>query len=129
MASMVVIAAPPTLSMAVRRARGLAVDVHGASAALPDAAAEFGASHAEHIAQDPKQWNIAVGIDCSTLPVDFDLVGHGGLSNPQLALYTASPEQMRRSSEGLLPNAEWNICVPNGLTSFGRSALAGLMRN
>src|SRR5262249_35071279 len=41
----------------------LAVDMHGAGAALRDAAAVFGASYAKHIAQHPEQWSIATDVD------------------------------------------------------------------
>ena len=59
-------------------ARWLPVKMHSAGAALADAAAEFGACHAEDIAQDPKQRNIAIDIHNPVLAIDFDLVGHGG---------------------------------------------------
>ena len=82
MASIVVIADAPTLSMAREAgARWLPVQMHRASAALADAAAEFGAGHAKNIAQDPKQRNVAIDIHRPILAIDFDLIGHWGLSN------------------------------------------------
>ena len=56
--------------------RWLPVDMDGAGAALPDAAAELRPGHAKHVAHDPKKRNVAVDIHCSVLAVDFDLIGH-----------------------------------------------------
>jgi len=95
MASIVVIADVPMLSMEVRQARRrpdavyggkagagwLPVKMHSAGAALADAATKFGACHAKDIAQDPKQRNIAIDIHNPVFAIDFDLIGHGGAFN------------------------------------------------
>src|SRR5262249_20999763 len=62
----------PALDVADRqhaRPPRLAVDVHGARAALGDAAAELGAGEAELIAQDPEQRGVGVGVDRHRLAV------------------------------------------------------------
>src|SRR5258708_6372728 len=46
------------------------IQVHGAGAAERDAAAELGAVHAEHVAQDPQQGHIRVRVDRLRLAVD-----------------------------------------------------------
>src|ERR1700730_18310347 len=50
-----------------------------AGTAKSHAAAEFGPSHAEHVAQDPKQGRVRVDIDCVVGTVDLDRKGHGCL--------------------------------------------------
>ena len=70
---MVVTFAP--LSGADRHRAGahrLAVDMHRAGAALRDAAAEFRAGQADHVAQHPKQRRIGLDIDLLGRSVDFD---------------------------------------------------------
>src|SRR6516225_5174325 len=52
------------------RADRLAVDMHRASAALRNAAAEFGAGHAKHIAQHPQQWHVRGRLEASVFAVD-----------------------------------------------------------
>ena len=52
--------------------RRRAVDMHGAGAAQRGSAAEFGAGHAKHIAQHPKQRRVGVDIDAVCGSVDFD---------------------------------------------------------
>src|ERR1700686_3094773 len=52
------------------RARGDAVDVHGAGAALRDAAAVFGAGQSDRIADDPEQWRVGFNVDVVRLSVD-----------------------------------------------------------
>src|SRR5580700_9102567 len=52
------------------RARGDAVDVHGAGAALGDAAAVFGAGQSDRIADDPEQWRVGFNVDAIRLSVD-----------------------------------------------------------
>ena len=47
-----------------------AVDVHGAGAALRDAAAVFGAGQADLLPQHPQQWRIGIDVDI----VDFPLM-------------------------------------------------------
>ena len=59
---------------------GDAVDMHGAGAAERHAAAELRAGHAEHVAQHPEKWRVAVDIDALPAAVDFDGGGHGVLS-------------------------------------------------
>src|ERR1700676_3801538 len=51
----------------------------GAGTAKSCAAAEFGAGHAEHVAQNPKQRRVCVDIDRVVGTVDIDGKGHGGL--------------------------------------------------
>src|ERR1700730_450355 len=53
------------------RTQRFAIDMHGAGAALGDAAAEFGAGHAEHIAQHPKQRRVSGPIEGSVFTVDI----------------------------------------------------------
>src|ERR1700733_523530 len=52
------------------RARGDAVDVHGAGAALGDAATVFGAGQADRVADDPEQWRVGFNVDAVRLSVD-----------------------------------------------------------
>jgi hypothetical protein len=60
-------------------ASGLAVDVHGARAALPQAAAELRAAHVEHVAQDPQQRHVVRHVNRSQRAVDpqRSRLGHG----------------------------------------------------
>ena len=51
-------------------ARGDAVDVHGAGAALGDAAAIFGAGQADRVADDPEQRRVGFNVDVVGLSVD-----------------------------------------------------------
>src|SRR5690242_13068210 len=52
------------------------VYMHGAGAALSDAATVFGAGQAQSIAQDPKQRSVRIDIDLLRLSVDRE-AGHG----------------------------------------------------
>src|SRR5262249_56766841 len=52
-------------------AQRFALYVYSAGAALRDAAAEFGAGHAEHVAQHPKQWHVRGGVEASVFTVDI----------------------------------------------------------
>jgi hypothetical protein len=63
---------------------GDAIHMHRAGAAQRHAAAEFGAGHAQHVAQYPEERRISVDIDVMHLAVDVDGEGHGMLlySNP-----------------------------------------------
>ena len=77
---MVVTCFAPTLSTATRQERiGDAVDVHGAGAALGDAAAELGAGQAERVAQHPQQRRVGLDIDLVGSSVDGKR-HHGRLS-------------------------------------------------
>ena len=60
--------------------------MHGAGAAERHAAAELRAGHAEHVAQHPEEWRVAVNIDAMCVPVDFNGEGHGILSFLLMAL-------------------------------------------
>src|SRR5215469_7117050 len=51
-------------------AQRFALYVYGAGTALRDAAAEFGAGHAEYIAQHPKQWHVRGSVEASVFTVD-----------------------------------------------------------
>ncbi len=57
-------------------ARRLAVEMDGAGAAEPDAAAELAALQVQFVAQDPKQGRIPVDIDGSLQAVHLDRIGH-----------------------------------------------------
>ena len=57
------------------RAHGLAVDEHGAGAALALAAAVLGAGQVELVAQNAKQALRRVGLDAATTAVDQQLEG------------------------------------------------------
>jgi len=61
-------------------AGGDAVDMHSARAAQGQAAAKLRAGHAEHIAQHPQEWGVAVDIDTVRVPVHFEGNDHGVLS-------------------------------------------------
>src|SRR6267378_4677042 len=52
------------------RAHRLAVHVNGAGAALPDAAAELGTLHVEHVAQQPEQRHLRLDVNLAWPPVD-----------------------------------------------------------
>src|SRR6202035_3505246 len=52
------------------RPRGDAVDVHGAGAALGDAATIFGAGQPDRVADDPEQWRVGFNVDVIRLSVD-----------------------------------------------------------
>ena len=68
---MVVIVAPLSTPIGTEQERiGLTVDMHGASAALRDAASEFGSGQANRIAQRPKKGRIGLEIDLMLRPVD-----------------------------------------------------------
>jgi hypothetical protein len=47
-----------------------AVDMHGAGAALRNAAAEFCPGQPDDVAQDPQQWHVVRDADFICLPVD-----------------------------------------------------------
>jgi hypothetical protein len=51
-------------------AHWLAIQLHGAGAALRDAAAEFGAGQPNHITQNPQQRHVVWQIERMTLPVN-----------------------------------------------------------
>jgi hypothetical protein len=56
-----------------------AVNVNSTGAAQCGTTAEFGAGHAEHIAQHPQQRGVVVNVDIVRGSVDFDGMGHGFL--------------------------------------------------
>jgi hypothetical protein len=56
-----------------------AVDMHGARPAQRDSAAELRAGHAEHVAQHPQEWRVAIDIDAVRLTVDFYSEDHASL--------------------------------------------------
>src|SRR6266850_2772127 len=58
------------------RAHRLAVEVDRARAAQGEAATEFRAGHAEHIAQHPEQRRVVVDIDAASLAVDCQRMWH-----------------------------------------------------
>src|SRR4051794_16161252 len=58
-------------------ADGSTVEMHGASAAQRHAAAELGASHAEHVPQYAEQRRVAVDIDTALNSIDVDGKAHG----------------------------------------------------
>src|SRR5882762_9852196 len=58
------------------RAHRLAVEVDRARAAQSEAATEFRAGHAEHIAQHPQQRRVVVDIDAAGFAVDWQRMGH-----------------------------------------------------
>ncbi len=59
----------PTAPLTVKRAGAgrHAVDVHGAGAALRDAAAVFGAGQADVLADHPKQRRVGIDVDVVSL--------------------------------------------------------------
>ena len=61
------------------RARRDPVQVDCAGAAEGQAAAELGAGHTQHIAQDPQQRGIAVDVDAMLSTVNLDCVGRDNL--------------------------------------------------
>lgn len=61
------------------RARGFAVDVHGASAALHDAASEFRAGHVQGVAQDPEERHVGADVHGLGFSVQDEGDGHGVL--------------------------------------------------
>ncbi|MNF73831.1 hypothetical protein D3C84_558450 [compost metagenome] len=50
--------------------------MHGAGAAERHAAAELGAGHAQHVAQDPKQRRVGVDVDAVLSAIDLQGEGH-----------------------------------------------------
>src|SRR5207249_3978057 len=58
------------------RAHRLAVEVDGARATQSEAATEFRAGHAEHIAKHPEQRRVVVDIDASSFAVDYQRMRH-----------------------------------------------------
>lgn len=59
--------------------RRFAVDVHSASAALHDAAAEFRAGHVEGVAQNPEKRHVWADVDGLGFPIQSERDGHGVL--------------------------------------------------
>src|SRR5581483_4358487 len=55
---------------------GVAAQVHGARAALAEAAAEFRSAQVEHVAQHPQQRHVARHINRLRFPVDVQRVRH-----------------------------------------------------
>jgi hypothetical protein len=53
-------------------AHGFAVHMHGAGAALRDAAAEFGAGQSDLIANDPEQRRLRLDVELMRVAVDGD---------------------------------------------------------
>src|SRR6516225_6137693 len=89
------------------RARGDAVDVHGAGAALSDAAAVFGANQSDRIAQHPKQRRVGFGIDVVGLSVD----GKGNHISSSRSVGRASPcgiAELALPSRASLPRSNSN---------------------
>src|SRR5262249_23538478 len=78
------------------RAGGDAIDMDGARSAKRHAAAEFGAGHAEHVAQDPQERSVVVDVDCPIDAIDLDRDGHRYLRLP------ACSGQVKDSNLGLL---------------------------
>jgi hypothetical protein len=69
-------------------ARRLAVQVHGAGAALGDAAAVLGARHLEHVAQDPQEGHIGSTSTSCTRPFTLSFMrvsGWGWKDDPILS--------------------------------------------
>src|SRR5215510_11577362 len=62
------------------RARGLPIDVHGAGAALGQAAAELRIGHPQVVAQGVEQWHGRVSVDLGGLAIDHepDPLAHAG---------------------------------------------------
>ena len=63
-------------------AHGLAVHMHGAGAALRDAAAEFRTGHSEFVADDPKQRRLRLDVERIRLSVDGDAIMEPSLFHP-----------------------------------------------
>ncbi len=73
-ASIVVTVRPCTALIGVSHERvALAVHVHGAGAALPDPAAEFGAVEIQLIAKHPEERRVLRGVDGDVPAVDAEL--------------------------------------------------------
>jgi hypothetical protein len=89
-----------------------AVDMHGASAAQRHAATKLRTGHAEHVAQHPQEWRIAIDIDITRVPVDFDAKGHGVISS-----FYASNRFAQRSSALWPPRRNY---AHNDRPSMGR---------
>ena len=94
-------------------AHRLAVDMHGAGAALRDAAAEFRAGHAEHIAQHPEQRHVGGRVEgfvfavdcqrrCHDAPPEFDGRGQRTRWRSPHRLYRSDPNYERRNSFAML---------------------------
>ena len=75
--SIVVTSAPSTVETGVWHERtARAVEVHGARAALADAAAELRALEVEHVAQHPEQRHVRRDVHRRGFPVDLERVFH-----------------------------------------------------
>src|SRR5262249_38856440 len=53
-----------------------AVEMHRAGATQCHAAAELRAGHAQHVAQHPEQWRVAIDVDGANGAIDPDIVRH-----------------------------------------------------
>src|SRR5262249_677927 len=84
------------------------VDMHGAGAALRDAAAEFGAGHSEDVAQHPEQGHVGGGIERFGFAVDCERGRHRVPPVPQrcgeaiycCATWPESPDIFLRAGGG-----------------------------
>ena len=81
---MVVMLASPTAHRHLAGTRRLAVDVHGAGAALGDAAAIFRAGQAEPFAQHPEQGRVGFDVDWRGAPLMVSLIDGGALHEGQV---------------------------------------------
>src|SRR6202047_5235560 len=77
-------------------ARGPAVEVDGAGAALRHAAAELGALEPQDVAQEPEQGHVAVRVDVVDLAVDVEL--EPGHLDPPSPVTPRWHQNFRRSS-------------------------------
>jgi hypothetical protein len=121
-ASIVVMAALPTLSTGVTQERvAIPVQVDRAGAAEGQAAAELGAGHTQHIAQDPQQRGIAVDVDAMLSTVNLDYVGHDNLLLFCYELDERAQFVIHQSSVGILRLGEWRDF--DGRSSSSRSSI------
>src|SRR5260370_36506702 len=86
--------------------RGLAVDVHGTSAAEGYAAAELRTGHVQRVAEHPEQRHVRADIDCLGFAVQSETDGHGDL--PFAEEYpTTNALWMKIRGKPVSLNAEW----------------------
>jgi hypothetical protein len=83
------------------RTHGLAIQVHGANAALGDAAAVLGARQAHHVAQDPQQWHVFGDIQVVLLAVNHQFLHRNLRRSSRLTHSSTSSVVERHQGFGL----------------------------
>src|SRR6185436_6228443 len=91
------------------RAHRLAIDVHGAGAALRDATAVLGAGERELLAQHPQQRRVGLGVEIAILAIDVQARHHRllGFRSPRIVV----PAERRLNRTDIAPSLAARACA------------------